>query len=424
MTTPNVPPQAPLHPTVLSALANTPVAPLLNQPVEHVLGQMGLPSLPQIPPLPPLPGLPPLPQINPTALFKPITDMFAGFGTGQLGANGAINPQTVLSTVSQGLTTALSLGSAGLSLLSLLQGLGSQAAQDSGTAAAGNGQSLAAQNTQINTGVGAASATIAAGSTQMALTAAQFASTMVALGPSLITPMGQMALLGAGVEAGTQAGAITAETKAQLAVHSAHMAQAGTPVSITAAPSGGSGSVLSDLGQLLNVAQPLISVAQQGFTGLTELATSHAANPANLPKPLGNIDDKFTPAPTAAGLGEAGLPGGGGWSAEAEVDTPLTAYSGEKVGGAADAETAMPIEGETVAAAVDPMSSPMAPMAPMGAGLASIRGAGDMSGTSSHQVLVNAGHGNEVVGDIEGVAPPVVGGADWQSDSPDIALTL
>lgn len=433
MNTPNVPPPAPLHPTVLDALANTPIAPLLNQPVENVLAHMGLPALPQLPALPPLPGLPALPQINPTALFKPITDMFASFGTGQLGQNGAINPQTIFSDVTEALTTAISLGSAGLSLLSLMEGSGSQAASDSGTAASDNNDSLTTQSTQINSGVGAASTTVGVGASQMAETAGRFMATVAALGPALVTPIGQLALLGAGVSAGAHATAITAETKVQLAAHSAHMRQAGTPVSVTAAPSSavssatsaasstasssssGSSSLTSDLSELMNVVQPLMTVAQTGISALTSQQRTAAL--ANVGKPLSDVDAKFSPTSAGAGGGA-----GGGGVGESDTNTPLSGYSGENLGAAADAETATPLDA-TVSAAAEPMS-PMAPMTPMGTGLAGIREAGDASGTSSHQVLVNAGHGNEVVGDIDTAAPAVVGGADWQSDSPDKALTL
>jgi hypothetical protein len=315
----------------------------------------------------------------------------------------------------------------GLSLLSALQGAGSQAAQASGTAAAGSASDLATQGTNINTGVGAATATVAEGAAEMAGIAAQFMSTIAALGPSLVTPMGQVALLGAGVQSGLQAAATTAKTKGKLAGHSAQMAQAGTPVQVAAAPTGGgSTSVLSELGQLLGVVQPLMQLAQPlmqlAQQGITSAATQQAAGAVAKPVASSNIDDKdklgLAASAMAAGVAAGGIGGGG----VAATEPTLTQWNGEKVGNTgADLEASELLAGESMAVAGEPVA-PMAPVAPMGAGMVS-RNA-ELAHSSSHQVLVNAAHGNEVVGEVDDVAPAVVGGADWQSDSPDIALTL
>jgi hypothetical protein len=415
----STPPMAPppLHPTVLDVLSRTPAGPFLNQPVQNVLAGMGLPALPLLPAVAPLPGLPPLPVIDPAALLKPITDLFGSFGTGRLGANGAPDPTQILGNITQGLNTALQLGSAGLSLLSLLQGAGSQGATTSGVAAAQNGVDLTNQSTQTSAGVTAASGSVAEGATELAAVAAQFIATMTALGPALVTPAGQAGLMIAAAEAGAQAAAITAKTKAELSGHAANMAQTGTPVPITPAPTGGSGSSpLQEITQLLGVVQPLLGPAMQAVGGLL------TPKPTDVAKPLTDIDEKLQPGAAArvgaGALGGAALGGGGGYGGAAGVPRTLSAWSGSKIDSVGTLDD--------VAADAVPDMTPAAessmPMMPMGAGLTAARGATDAQhATGMHDILVNAQHGNEVVGEIDGIAPPVVGGVDWQSDAPDDA---
>ncbi|WP_068062681.1 hypothetical protein [Nocardia xishanensis] len=223
---------APLPPTVLDAIRDTPVAPFLDRPTEQVLAQIGLPALPQLPALPPLPGLPPLPTIDPAALIKPVTDLFSGFGNGNLGANGAHDPQVILQKVSQSISAAMQLATTGLQLLQSMQSAGSRAATTAAVETAATSTAISGQATQMNAITAGAAGTVATGYLQMAAVATRFALTTAALGPTLVTPAGQGALLATAIEAGAEAMAITAHTKAQLAGQSAQMARAGTPVSV------------------------------------------------------------------------------------------------------------------------------------------------------------------------------------------------
>ncbi len=79
----------PIDPSISDLLRGSSLAPMMDQPVSHILHTMGLPPLPTIPAASPLPGLPPLPTIDLGAIVKPMTDMLSSFGTGQFGGSGS-----------------------------------------------------------------------------------------------------------------------------------------------------------------------------------------------------------------------------------------------------------------------------------------------------------------------------------------------
>lgn len=81
---------APIDPSISSLLRGSSLAPMMDQPVSHILQTLGLPQLPSLPPAPPLPGLPPLPQIDLSAIVRPLTDLASAFGTGQF--TGGVHP--------------------------------------------------------------------------------------------------------------------------------------------------------------------------------------------------------------------------------------------------------------------------------------------------------------------------------------------
>ncbi|WP_216894431.1 hypothetical protein [Nocardia alni] len=80
---------APIDPSISDLLRGSSLAPMMDQPVNHILQTMGLPPLPTIPAASPLPGLPPLPTIDLGAIVKPMTDMLSSFGTGHFGGAGS-----------------------------------------------------------------------------------------------------------------------------------------------------------------------------------------------------------------------------------------------------------------------------------------------------------------------------------------------
>ncbi|MGS2810852.1 hypothetical protein [Nocardia sp. MW-W600-9] len=281
---------APLAPSVLDAIRDTPVAPLLNRPTEEILAQIGIPQLPQLPGLPPLPGLPALPPIDPMALMKPVTDLFSGFGNGNLSANGGLDPQAVFQSVTESISTALQLATTGLQLLQSMQSAGSQAATSAAMDTATTSTAIAGQATTMNGVTAGAAGTVATGYLQMAAVAARFAMTTAALGPTLVTPPGQAALLATAIEAGAEATTITAQTKAQLAVQSGQMTEAGTPVPVRK-------PVTPKLSGLSTVSQPLSTSATSG-------ASMVAQTPGVAPTAGVSSKSVSTAATSSAGSGQ------------------------------------------------------------------------------------------------------------------------
>ncbi|MGY1982901.1 hypothetical protein [Nocardia gipuzkoensis] len=223
---------AQLPPPVVAALERTPAAPLLAQSPEQILATLGLPALPQLPPLPPMPGLPVLPTLDPAALLAPVTTLFSGFGNGDLGASGALDPTTVLQSITQSLGTAMQLATAGIQLLQSMQSAGAESATTSAVQTLGSSTALAGQSTRMTGVTAGAAGSVATGYFEMAAVATRFAITTAALGPTLVTPPGQAALLASALEASTQATVITARTKSQLLARSGEMTEAGQPVPV------------------------------------------------------------------------------------------------------------------------------------------------------------------------------------------------
>ncbi|MQY22484.1 hypothetical protein [Nocardia macrotermitis] len=406
---------APLHPTVLDALRNTPAAPLIGQPGAQVLATIGLPGVPQPIALAPLPGLPPLPALDMTALLKPVTDLFGGFGTGALGAAGAVNPQSLLQGVLQGVGTAVQLGQQGLQLLQSMQGQGATAATASGVAALGDSASVSDQATQVHASLGAAATTVATGSAQMSAVAARLVATEAMLAPLAVTPGGQAALIAAATEAAAEAAAITAATKAQLVGHSAVMTQAGNPVSVSGGTVSTAGSssqseltqLISGFQQVMQVAQPLVS------TALTALP---AAAKATAEPVSANTDSMTTGAISAivpGGIAALGaIPSAAGVQAMS-ARAALGAWQAETVGAAAASPAG------TTPAMVE---EPLPPLIPSGGALAGVRAG---VATSAPAAGVTARHSDELDEDSEEQTPaPVIGAVTVTETPPDTAFSL
>lgn len=262
---------APLSPTVLDAIRDTPLAPFLDRSTEQVLAQIGVPALPQLPALAPLPGMPTLPALDPAALIKPVTDLFSGFGDGNLHANGSLDPRAVLQNVTQSISTALQLASAGMQLLQTMQSAGSRSAGQAAVQTATTATTISGQAAHMNAITAAAAGTVATGYIQMAAVATKFAITTAALIPTLGTLPGQAALLASAIEAGTEAMVITVHTKAQLGGQSVQMTQAGTPVPVRK-------PISPTLGGLGKVPKSLSSVPGLGTSAPSGAVSGKAAS--------------------------------------------------------------------------------------------------------------------------------------------------
>lgn len=464
----------PPDPTVLELLRGSALAPMLDKPVDHILQDMGLPGLPDLQGIPPLPGLPPLPVIDLSALMRPLTDLASAFGTGQFaptpavapapasvpeggaaqgdpGAPGAqpvaapqpappMDPTQMLSNVGSVLQTVLSLGGSALQIaMTLWQGQAAQEASKKAAAADVDSAALGGQSAgQKDVLIGAAGS-VATGQIQIGGVVAKQAMTMAMAPLFIISGVGQAFLVQQTIQSITEALAITAKTKGELAVHGGRMTKAGTKVPITGAPKGVKSS--QDVSKMLQLLGPLMSMGSQGAQAVGQLAKANTSMPA--PTPVTKPEDAAAGGGGAGGAVAARLGGGGGGggalgvggAAAGTAAQPLSPWQGTRasggvsgVGGAAAASAgpAMPGAGSAMPGGMSSTGSGgSSSYMPMGGGAAGAAGAAraDDGGADAavKANMVTSQHGDEVVGRIEGVTLPVVGATDT---SPDKELTL
>ncbi|WP_067695711.1 hypothetical protein [Nocardia jejuensis] len=394
MTTPSVP--GALDSAVADVLRGTALGPTLDRPINDILQDMGLPSLPQLPPVPALPELPPLPVIDLSALTRPLTDLAASFGTGQLGN---VDATQVLSGVSSALQQVVSVATSLMSLASQWQGDGATGAAEKGAAAQTNAVELQGQNVQQKTVLAGAATTVATGAASMAGIITKFITGATIAAPFLVTPPGQVFLLSLASETAAEATAVVASTRSQLTVESAEMTVAGKKVDVTDAPKGVDS--LSQLTQLISAIQPLASAVGSGVQTVQQQLESIA-------EPIETQSAEVDPV-AAALAGGGGVAGGvGGLSAIGGLaaTTPLSQWSGTRsmsaAPGAPAAPSAEPVAGTRPAATTPGMIPPMA-----GAGLAPQNQ--DSGDEDIRTNMVTGEHGDEVVGELGNTGVPVVG---------------
>ncbi|WP_280508083.1 hypothetical protein [Nocardia flavorosea] len=454
----------PLDPAILELLRGSALAPMLDMPVNDILDSMGLPNLPELPAfghLPGLPELPPLPMLDLSALMRPLTDLAAAFGSGQLGGPApapateghpaaapappaGVDPTQLLAQVSTVMQTVMQVGTSALqAAMSLWQGMGAMEAAEKAGQAQTDAAKLEAQSTGEKLHLAKGATSVAIGRGEMAVVIGAF-SAKLALAPLYATSGGGAAyLVASAIEAATEALAITVKTKTELGVEGAALAQTGEKVKITNAPTGVDPSQqMNQLMQMIGVVTPLISSASQAAQALGKLAPANTALSA--PKPVGGEPSSGEPGPpdtdkpgTPGGLSAGGGVGAGG--AVGAAPAPLGAFPGSRAAapgplgpvGTLGATSPGSVAGMSSAAAPAGTSSAggnspgYMPMGGAGMGAAGMARDGESVTDGSPRGAVSAEHGDEVVGPIEGIAVPVVGAAESTSEPPpDKELTL
>ncbi|MEV3964168.1 hypothetical protein AB0M34_25310 [Nocardia sp. NPDC050193] len=420
---------APLDETVLDLLRKSAAGPALDRPVNDVLRDMGLGPLPELPAQLPLPELPPLPALDLSLLTKPITDLASSFGTGQFVAGGGPDPTQVFSQVASVLQTAIQVGSSAAQLaMTLWQGAAAMEAGNKSAQAQRDGAAIAGQSAQTAAGTATAATSVFTGQALMAAIIAKYMASIAAAGPFLTTGLGQAFLLSATIEALTEATAVTAKTRAELTMESANMTATGQKVPVTDAPTGVDPTQV--ISQLLQIVPTLMGAVSSGAQSIAQV--HETLNPvkseaeAERVDAVGRAGGGGGGAPLIGGIGGIGGLGGAGAPGQ-----PLAPWSGTRAAGGP--ATASGTSGTSPAGVAGSSSSARSsggtmPMGGLGgAGLARGGESSTADGARSH--LINAEHGNEVVGEIDGVSLPVVGTAERVSepvsgDSPDKALTL
>ncbi|MTE11541.1 hypothetical protein [Nocardia aurantiaca] len=384
--------------SVADALRDTAFAPLLDSPVADILQTLGLPALPQLPAVPPLPDMPPLPTLDLTALTKPLTDLAASFGTGQLG-QGADASQ-VLSGISTALQQVMSIAQSVMSLANSnqWQGSGATGAGEKGAAAQTNAAELGAQNLQQKTVMGGAAASVATGAAMMSAIISKFVTGVTVAAPFIGTPPGQAFLLSLASETGLEATATVAKTRTEMAVHSANMTAAGHKVKVTDAPKGVDS--MSQVTQLLSLISPLSSAANTGVQQLQQLQSISQTSDV---QPTTDVEPVAMPKDSDA-LGGGGLaPMGGLGGGLGTPSAPLGQASPRTM--SATTTPPVPVPAPMPATGAAGMGGGMVP--PMGAAAASAQASDADEEVRTN--MVTAEHGDEVVGELGYTGVPVVG---------------
>ncbi|MEV0364611.1 hypothetical protein [Nocardia fusca] len=414
----------PIDETVLELLRKSAAGPALDRPVNAVLADMGLGPLPQLPDRIPLPELPPLPALDLSLIAKPITDLAGSFGTGQFAGGAEPDPSQVFSQISSVLQTVIQVSaSAAQTAMTLWQGMAATEAANKSTEAQRDGAAIAGQSAGTAAGTATATASVFTGATTMAAIVARYLASVAAAGPFLMTGAGQLFLLAATTETLTEATAVTAKTRTELSVESAQMMATGEKVPVTNAPVG-----VDPMQIVLQLMQIVPTVAGAVSAGAQSAARLHETLTPVKPVTDGDAADSAA-RPGGAGLPGAVLAGGGGIAGTPAQ--PLAPWPGGRLTGSPGAGLGTP-GSSTASVTSSSATRAVGGAIPMGGGLgvAGLPRGGEAptaDGTRDH--LVNAAHGNEVVGAMEGASLPVVGTAERVSvpvsgDSPDKPLTL
>ncbi len=162
-------------------------------------------------------------MIDIQALAQPITQLLTSFGSGVLPSG---SPADALRLSSAAIDSTHSLGRSGISELGAAwSGNASDAAVAKATAAQGSAVDISDRGNSIADVVGQASADVNAGMVELEGILQSFISIAVAAGPALVTPPGQMMIIGAAIEHLGRALAVVAKVRAQLTTHTAAMTE-------------------------------------------------------------------------------------------------------------------------------------------------------------------------------------------------------
>ncbi|MFI6870176.1 hypothetical protein [Nocardia sp. NPDC050406] len=418
---------------------------MLDRPVSDVLSDLGIPQLPQLPQLPALPEIT-LPSIDPTALIQPVVELLSGFGSGSLGTSG-FDPTDLFSLVTKTLTSAADTTTQAVSQVSVgWQSDAARAAMEKSLRVVDDIGAVQAQGLNQKLILLDAERVVAQGYAELSAVIAKFVAEVIAGAPLFITPAGLPALLAMASQVVAEAGVIAAKTRGELSIKTAEIVGAGMKVLVTGAPTAADAAQLANLvaqsvqplaqpaaalaskvaekgGEVVSGGAEVVSKISQSLTSDTNNDTK-TTDQTNNPNATKITDEKTTDDKTTNGGGGDSpstlLGGGVPVTTNPTGNTPLTRTPfGENVGGSPSSRgttTASPVA-QTGRATTSPMMS--------GLGAGNRAGAADEETSNGDRTnLVTAAHGDEVVGTIEGVSIPVVGGVEAIDEPPDKELTL
>jgi hypothetical protein len=292
----------------------------------------------------------------------------------------------------------------------------------------------------------------------------QFTATVAAIGPNIIFPWGWAAVVAAANQAVSQATAVMSELQSTLGAQAAHVTAVGAPVAVTSASGVGSAPAAASASSLAPSALAA-QIPGSALTPVSAFAAPTGAGAAALGAPLGGASGLGSLSPMmnlASGLAMPAMEGmgaatgalgsaGGGQGAPPAGSVPQQAGDGNRndvshhgAGGGggghggvgvpvapAQSRLAPQLPAEEIGARIpaEPISDVVA-QGGMGGGSmmggAPLARGGNGGVGKSHNVaafLHTSDQGGEIVGDLGGVAPPVIGVREAIPRS-DIDLTI
>lgn len=420
------------------------LADYLNQPVQDILAKLGLPPLPNGAPPPgepPPEGQPgPTNPMDPSAMIQPVLDALGTLGTGIFDS---VDPTKMFEGISKAFESA---SSSVQEALGSMEGMWSGASGTSAAAKTGetlaNGAQVAFQSAGLGANLSTSVADVQQAQIRLLQIIDEYNAKIAAIGPNIIFPWGQAQAVEAATQAITMTTEVITELQTTLAAQGGEAAAIGAPTALAQAPTAASSMISPMIQMATGLASPLMQVATEGLsTGMqtiTGAVQSGVETATGLASSLSGAAGKGadTAASTASGTGGAGMAplskagggggggvhggGGGGGSSSVAPSRMMTPMS-------------MPTTESTnaVQGAVKPASVSGAGMGGGGMGGAGMMGAGhgagkagvDGSGHNAAAFLHTSDQGDEIVGDLGNVAPPVIGEID-PNDSPDIELRI
>ncbi|MFD3507578.1 hypothetical protein [Nocardia sp. NPDC058666] len=436
-----------LNQTVLDVLRNSPAGSMLDLPVPDVLTQLGIPQLPTIPQISGLPEIA-LPSIDPTALIQPAVDLLSGFGTGASG--GGFDISDVFSLMSGVLSDSSSATSQAVSKVSTgWQSDAAVKAQQKSLSVVDDIGNVQVQGTNQKAILLDAERVVAQGYAELSVVIAKFVAEVIAGIALLVTPAGIPTLLAMASQVIAEATVIAARTRGELTIKTAQIVAAGMKVPVTGAPTVADAAQLANL--VMQSVQPLVSPATELATKVVEKGSAVVSGGSDMVSDaVSGLQSSISGIQTATNQNGQGTTAGtpsainGGTGADSTGGTGSGAGGGSGLGGLIGGSPATsPASSPLTRAPVSDTSSPTnraaatstsnaaatgrsaaTPMMP-GMGGANRAGAAEDSAAGNVRTdLVTTAHGDEVVGNIEGVSNPVIGGVEVADEPPDKALTL
>jgi hypothetical protein len=399
----------------------------LNLPVREILDRLGLP--PFADPKQDRGALPPEAQPNdaqpqaspmdPSALISPVTDALGTLGSGLFDG---VDPTTMLQGISQAFqSTGAPLKQSLASVDDAWQGASGTKAAAKTTEAIANGSEVGAQSDALKGSLTTAATNVGQARMRVIEIIAEFQATLAAIGPNIIFPWGWAAAIAAANKAVASTAEVMTELQSSLGAQAAQVTEAGSPVSITAAPQLASASPMGSMAPLMSMAMKGAEAGIQAGTGAASAASQAAQQAATDPAVDAAGAAAGGPVPAGVGAG-AGVGGGGVGGGGGAALAPRSIASSAMVQPETSSATAQSAVRAASVGAFGGSGGMMGGGAPYGP----MAGQGANNSSNSHTAaafLHTSDQGGEIVGDLGSAAPPVLGEAD-PNESPDVELRI